>query len=405
MWDFAAHAPGNTPLTLRRSYYLAVGHGAKLLNFRGAAPHAADGPFRLPADATAMWQTIHDLVHETGAFEHVVFPARPRPSRVGMLLSFASDLWDPDASADRERQNLYLACRRIGYSVDCLTEEDVQAGKHQNLKAILVVGPNLERATARALRAWVNGGGILASYGGGGLRDEYDRPLDVLQEVFGISEPKAERRGSLGWGKTDLLKLQPLDEILWSQSRIERQWPVLATKVSFTPKPAAQVLGKYKDGKPAVTRHAYGLGVAYVYGSYAASGFVRAALPNQRWERGNSPASFNHFVPSDFDSELVDIITAPCGEGQFDIITDNINVETVVLEGPKGVAVACINWTNTPQDAFLTVQFATHTMTKATSLNRGALKLTKITDPRNPRAVTYSFKLRVDATDMVLLEP
>jgi hypothetical protein len=90
------HAPGQTPADLRRAWYTALGHGAKQLNFFCATPlSVAYTENYVVSEAADTWRTIHDLVHETGQAEEVLFPAQPRPAEVGLLISFAQDLWDP----------------------------------------------------------------------------------------------------------------------------------------------------------------------------------------------------------------------------------------------------------------------------------------------------------------------
>jgi hypothetical protein len=67
------------------------------------------------------------------------------------------------------------------------------------------------------------------------------------------------------------------------------------------------------------------------------------------------------------------------------------------MEGPNGVAVACINFTPTPQDLRLTVQYVPPEFNKVTSIQRGPIKAQRI------KAV-IDFKIRVDVADMILIE-
>src|SRR5262249_40416863 len=131
-WYVMPHFPGNTPDDLRRAWYTALGHGAKQLDFFCATPlSVAYTENYVTSEAKETWRTSHDLVHETGQMEHVVFPAKVREAEVGMLISFAQDVWETDPAYNHERKCLYLALRQMGFAVDFITEADIQAGRHK----------------------------------------------------------------------------------------------------------------------------------------------------------------------------------------------------------------------------------------------------------------------------------
>jgi hypothetical protein len=396
-WYAMPHAPGNTPDNLRRAYYTAIGHGAKQLNFFCATPLSiAYTENYVTSESAATWRTIHDLIHETGLFEEVAFPAKVRRGEVGLLLSFAQDLWDADPAYNHERKCLYLALRQSCFGVEFVTEEDIQEGRHKDLKVIWIVGNHLETATARALKEWVKGGGVLVGVAGGGFRNEYNRPMDVLHEVYGIKEQQIDRRDPVIMTKQHLPRLKPLDTITWQQPN--KRFPALGFKQTITPAGRITVFATYADGSPAVTLHPYGEGFAYLYGSFIASASVREAIPLRPFDRSPRPEGFNHFLPTQFDSEFIDLVTAPCGTGEvrYDVINSNPLVEVMLLETPTAMAVVLVNWSPKPQDVDITVQFVPPALIRAISIQRGLIPLTRA-------KVIANFKLRVDVADVVLL--
>jgi hypothetical protein len=401
-WYVMPHYPGNTPDNLRRAYYSAIGHGAKQLNFFCATPlSVAYTENYVTSEATETWKTIHELVQETGLFEHVTFDAKTRQGDCALLLSFAQDLWDADPAYNHERKCLYLALRQSGYTVDFVTEEDIQndALKKRKITSLFIVGNHLETATANVLKEWVKAGGALGGYAGGGFLNEHNEPMDVLKPVYGIKDQKIERRDTVIMTKQQLPRLQPLDRISTKINEVKRDCDALAFKQALV-LGDAEVEGKYKDGSPAVVRKEYGNGVGMLFGSFVCSSYIRAGIPLRPFDRSTRPDGFNHFLPTDFDGELVDLVTAPAGWGsaRYDVITTNPQVETVVMDGPNGVAVAIINWLPEPQDLTLTIQYIPAQFTKVTSLKKGPLAgVTR-------RGVVVDFKLRVDVTDMVLIE-
>ncbi|MER3415552.1 MAG: hypothetical protein C4297_04975 [Gemmataceae bacterium] len=397
-WYVMPHAPGNTPDNFRRAYYTAIAHGARQLNFFCATPlSVAYTENYVSSEARDMWRAIHQVVHETGLFEHVVYEADPRPAAVGLLISYAQDLWDTAPAYNHERKCLYLLLRQSGFAVDFVTEEDIQRGHIKHLSTIYIVGNHLERATAQALKDWVRQGGVIAGIAGGGFLDEHNRPLDVLHEVYGIKNQAVDRRHPFILSKQNLYWLEPFDTITTRETK--RAYPAIGFKQTYDTLPQTTVLATFGDGSPAVLWNEYGKGMAFLYGSFLASAYIRQGLLPKPVERSPRPDSYNHFLPTDFDGQLADLVTAPVGAGsvRYDVITNEPLVEATVLEGRDALAVVLVNWTPAPKKVDLTVQYVPQGLTKVTSIQHGPLDATRI-------GVTVSFKLQVDVADVVLIE-
>lgn len=411
-WYVMPHAPGNTADNFKRSYWTALGHGAKQINFFCATPLSVGYTENyVVSQAKDTWKAIHEVVHETGVVEDALLAGRTRVGEVGVLFSFAQDLWDTEPLYNHERKSLYLALRHGGFSPEFITEEDVQENEFKHLKVIYVVGNHLEKATAQALKKWVERGGVLAGMAGGGFLDEHNQPTELLYEVYGIRDQRLERHpplpplgkgGSAGviMSKHELPRLKPLDEITWTEPMANpTKFPALAIKLSVKPTEKTEVVARFKDGSPAVLRNQFGQGFAYLFGSFAASAYIRTAIPIQPNDRSPLPTGFNHFLPTEFDGDLGDIVTAPCGtaEVRYEYITSEPLVETMILEGKDHVVVVLVNWNPTPKKVKLTVQYLRREFVKATSVKQGALGILRIGD-------TGSFDINVDVADVVLLE-
>jgi hypothetical protein len=405
-WEIPMHRPGANPAALRRSYFAALAHGAKMLRLRGAVPPAwsADG-LGVAADDVEMWKAVHELAGETREIEALASAGRTRPADVGILWTFAQEYWDRDPSVEIERQCLYIACRRAGYAVDVVTEEDLLAGRTTHLSSLLIVGEHLERRVALAVKELVRNGGWVGGYAGGGLKDEFDQPMDVLHEVYGIMEPTTQRGLAPQFAKIDLPTLKPLDRVTWVGNGGEKRYfPALVSKTNFKLRTRAIFWAHYEDKSPAVAHAQFGTGWGTFYGTHIASAYVRPGLPPRPWERGGSPSSLNHHLPMGLDGELVDAVTAACGEARYHVVTDHPEMETVVIDGPGGALLFCLNWSPQPVKALLTVQDAAPNFSKARSVRSGPLRLTKIQGGGPNPSATYSFKLEVRDADVVILD-
>jgi len=246
----------------------------------------------------------------------------------------------------------------------------------------------------------VEGGGVLAGIAGGGFLDEHNRPTNVLNEVYGIKEQKLDRHEKVIMSKHELPRLKPLDQITWTEEMVKPvKFPALAFKMSLKPLDKVEILGKYADGSPAVLRSRFGQGFSYLFGSFVASAYLRGAIPVQPNDRSPLPQGFNHWLPTEFDGDLGDIVTAPCGtaEVRYEYLTDQPLVETMILEGKDHVVVVLVNWTPTPRKVKLTIQYLRREFVKATSVKHGALGILRIGN-------TGSFDINVDVADVVVLE-
>jgi len=398
---------GNYADGVRRSFYLGIAMGARGIRFVGAVPPAlANGGESLPAEQISLWKTFRDLGQEAAKFESVVIAAKPRKADVGIVVSLTQELWDNSTWVSEERKALYQAARLGGHNVTILTDEDIQEGKGTKLSSIYYVGHNIQRETAKMLRAWVMAGGSFASVGGC-FRDEYDQPIQEMLDFLGVEKYEWIPGAKAGPAKITLAQLKPKEEVDWG-TKPKRFFPIVYGKLNFTPikddpsKPPDPVVNaRFKDGSVAcVTMVHTAIAHAWLYTTPIGSGWLKTVLPPRPWQIGSSPTSYNHrLLIRDLDGDAGDMVMGATGEARWDVITDNLAVETILMEGPKGYACVCINWSNMkPQKAFLTAQYLPQDLTQALSLENGPLKAQRI-------RVTLSFHEKVNVTDMILIEP
>ena len=409
MWTPCASTRFQTAADLRRDLWLAVAHGAKRFDWGGLDPvPSASRPEPLRASSADQWRMVQQLISELAEVEEHLHPAPARRPNVALLVSLASELYGDPALIHAEREALYFALRFAHYAVDCLTEADVQTGRLEGYKSLLFVGNHLERATIRPLKIWLEAGNAFSIHGGGALRDEFNQPLQELNEVLGISDVTLETGPPLGMPRDGLRSAKPLDKVLWNYAEKQRNFEALGVKVRFKAKDNALVYARYSDGSPAIIRHDWGQsmppGMTFVYGSLFASSFLKPFVPNRPWQPGGSPQDVNHQLPEITDLEIGDMVVTATSEALWHVVTDNLVVETAILEGPGRLAMVCVNWSAEPQKALLTIQSPAPHFTKARSLKHGPLKMTTVRDPRNPNKVTYTVNLQVEVADVVILE-
>jgi hypothetical protein len=408
----ARDVPGNNPAAIRRSFYQALANGSRAIRFVGANPtppaEGAKGDEAkdewLPAARIESWKTIRELSHEAGQNESFFLDAKPRASELAVVVSLTGELWDGSLWVHEERKALYHAARLGGHNLRIITEEDVQQGLPLNLATVYLLGTHIQKRTAEALAEWVKANKSLGLVGGP-LRDEYDQPLTELHELMGITQATWENKQEAGPAKIALAQLKPFDNIAWNYAGLKRTIPVVYGKLSMTidKKQAADVdvFGQFPDKSPAIIRHVLpGTKVhVWTFGAPIGSGWLKTVLPPRDWVRGQSPNSYNHrLLIREADGDVGDIATSASGEARWDVITDRLEVESVLMESPRNAGMVCINWSERPQKVFLTAQFLPAKYLHATSMVQGELETKRA-------GSTLSFKTTVNITDVIKFEP
>ena len=140
------------------------------------------------SDLRGAYDGVAAVTRQLAAAEHVLAPGRPRPTRVALLYSISSDLWQPWGYVHMlERRGLYLSLVHDQYLVDLLSEEDFEAGRLDDYDVLYTADPCLKQAAVDAIAAWVRRGGHLFGSAAAGSRNEFNEPVDGLAPVFGIA--------------------------------------------------------------------------------------------------------------------------------------------------------------------------------------------------------------------------
>lgn len=387
------HSPGNTPRDFRLSFYSAVAHGAKMVNYFCASPMAVGATENYVAtDDLPMWRAIHAVSHEASKFEDYVVDGQVRPAKVGLLLSAVDDVVTGVSNStfamhNNERKAIWYALRHAQIPVDFISEEDVLNGLADQCKVIYVTQQYLHSKGIAALTKWVENGGKLVALAGGGCLNEYQQENPEALKLYGIKNQKLTTDPNLVskyllkentpfLTKQDLPLYEPIDTVTITFGN--RQCPVIVWKQNIEAADG-EVHGTYKDGKPAIIRKKHGKGSVYLHGFLPGQGYLRSGLPILPPDRGATDAAFAHLLPTKMDSELGDYFRdfLPAGFPQ-PVLCDASFVESTCIETvkdgkPVKMAVPLMNFSGKPIDK-LTVRIRdVANGAKVKSVERGAL--------------------------------
>ena len=263
----------------------AVSRGARMVYWYTYGPDYNKGDsFSEKPEAVKLTSKAAHLI---GKAEDALYGSQwAHPAEVAIVKPMSLQAWqaltgDPAWAAAWENAKwTYTALQHAHVPVDPIDEVMIEQQDLSKYKVIYYMGPNITRAAAKKLAAWVNNGGTLYTSGYGLARDEANRPLDELLPVLGLAkrnEPEMRYQVQL-YGAT---KLEPYDDPKRVIGKVPEIPAITGGKLmsgSFQPLigrevlvPAAgtEVLAKFADGSAAATVHNQGKGKAYVVGCFA----------------------------------------------------------------------------------------------------------------------------------------
>lgn len=399
------HSPGNTPRDFRLSFYTALAHGAKQINYFCASPDVVTkSENHIAVDDTPMWQAVHDCTHDAGTLEDYVMDGKVRPAKVGLLLSSVDELIGGMnnqnlAVHNNERKALYYALRHAQVPVDFLTEDDVIDGLAKDYALIYVTQRWLHSNAVKALRQWATKGGTVVAMAGGGFLNEFGQPNPEANTLYGVksqsltddpnldkwaprkdpANPKSDRFTFLT--KQDLPLYEPFDQATWGEGAAKVNAGLMIWKQSLVPADG-KVVGTFANGKPAAIEKQHGKGKAVLFGFLPGQAYLKSGLLIRPADRGAVDESFTHFLPTDMDKKLRAALVDAFLPTDFvrPVICSEDLVETTCIDTAKPkkrLAVPLMNYTGKPIAELTVLLNGLKKARQVSSVERGKLKYTK----------------------------
>ncbi len=309
-----------------------------------------------------MFETVKQINYKIGMVEDEIISSEVKPGKVAIGWLISTDIWDiaeekvvPSwyASGNTiypgERTYLYLLLRHLQIPVEVLGEEDLVKGYLKDYDVYIMVGDHISRKAAEALRQWVRDGGILISIAGGPFRDEYDREIEEMNEVFGIKSQQLIKREKSLRPKLELLYAKPADRIEIVTEDGIKSMDVYGYRQSFDVD-KAKVIGRYLNGEPAIVRNSYEKGEALIIGTLLGTAYLKGAFPLKPFGRGGEDLSTDNYP--EYNKTVREFVRLVIGDvlPQPEVYTDNPFVEANILKDKKTGAnyISLVNYSGSP---------------------------------------------------------
>lgn len=348
------------------------------------------------SDLRGAYDGIVHITRQLAGSEHIIAPGKPRPTRIALLYSLSSDLWQPFGYLSMaERRLTYFSLIHDQYLVDMITEHDVETGRLAGYDVLYCVDPCVSGKSCKEIAEWVRNGGWLYGAGAAASRNEFGEPHDGLADVFGL-KPGAE--ATVQKGRYDLRGA--LNDIPWLDSvALTDGLSIGAIGLKAAVSPAgAKVTGTFKDGSPAVLRHEFGKGKSLYVAtcpavSYAKDAkFVPAAL-KEKW-----PAAQREFINSHARASGVPRL----------VELSHPVVEAGIFDSDAGTALVLANFQYDPIPELTVAIPLRKAPQKVTSMEKGSLPFTLGPPNGKQTAAGFTtlakFKLPLGWNDIVTVE-
>jgi hypothetical protein len=348
-----AHAPNNTPEMWRKLFIGALGGGTKIVNLFEFRPvHVAYTENHV--DDPAMYAMVLKSFRELETYEDIIQDGQVANGDVAIWFSETGDIWDDNhGSFAPAKRGLFMAVRNQQTQLDVLVEADSLDGTLDQYRALYLTDSHVSQAASQAIADWVQGGGKLFATAGAGMFDEINRPNLVLRALLGVEpgaleEPDEHR---VTFIKQDLLFSQPLDHVSWNgDGNVENTTPVIAVRWPFSIT-SGEPVARFSDGSPAVYTRQVGEGETTYCGFLPGLSYYYPAIPRRPVDRGASPDSMIHFLPTAFDRAAADLIGGITADLELPVCSSEPLVATSIIRSDHGVAIPLVNWSGKPIDA------------------------------------------------------
>jgi len=180
-----------------------LARNSKIFDFYYYGP--SYGHFDHWSDNSSMVRGVAELTRDIGAVDDILWEGKPPRAEVALFFSRSWPVWKTDDTEQVELMMTYLALLHSHIPVDIISDIEVADGilTARNYKCLYVVNESIPDSAAREIERWVKNGGRLWVAGWAGIKDQYNTPTDVWNEMLGTRMRSWSPVGDLtGYGKT-----------------------------------------------------------------------------------------------------------------------------------------------------------------------------------------------------------
>ena len=344
--------------------FAEVGHGARMIDFYNWGPHYADGCDE-QSQRPELYPVLRDFNFAVGAVEGELLKVKPVQSKIALLYSHTSDIWDltpQDWGCDKqifggELMYLHLLLSHLGYPIDILTEDDVLDGRTAGYEAVFVAGSHLKDGVLPRLLTWTQEGGLLCLSAGAAERNQFNEPTRDLDEIglkrhpFVYHEPPGHEESMPGM------------QVIAQVNADGQKFDVVGGLQKLASDTKGRVLLRFDDAdaSPCAAEIVHGQGRVVFFGFFPAMTYVRDGCIVSKAERQRLRSEDKPLVtwnPPSYPEAPRRLFAQVLDSLKFEppVRVSHYLVEGCLSNGSDGAVLALANWSGKPQNIDVTVR-------------------------------------------------
>lgn len=341
---------------------LQIAHGVKIIDLFQLTTSTSGYTCDYTDQDTGMYQQVRTTLNELTMFDDIVNSgsAQLNLAKVAILYSETADIWySPLYTPGASKRSLYLALRHAQLPLDIVTEDDCVEGILNHYSLLCVVDPHVSEAAMTAVSQWTNAGGRVVVTAGGAQLNEYNmtnaatqKLLPVVQHGIWTGRRYSRHNATIFFVKQELPFAETLDQVTTTATakdagRGAAPIGVFGEKSIFSYSgPKSGIMATFSDKSPAQVTVPKGKGQATYLGFHPGLAYMQPALPRRPVDRTPDLAGFTHFVPTEFNLAVRDLLLELVKDvpDARPIVSSNPLVEVGYVTSSVGVALPLVNW-------------------------------------------------------------
>jgi Beta-galactosidase trimerisation domain len=345
------------------------------------------------SDIRSAYDGIYSTTKNLTRSESIIGPGKTRKTKVAILYSISSDLWQPYGYIHMlERRGIYLSLIHDQFLVDFISEEDVENGKLQQYDVLYTTDPCIKTNALNKIKNWVKTGGNLVGTALSGTRNEFNEPVSGLNEVFGI---KSRTEPSLQNAEYHIRGALNNVDFLGNISTKTDKIGAIAVVDHFEAENKQEVVSTFSDGKAAIVTHAYGKGNTTYIGTCIGISYIKDArfVPLELAEKWQTKQRLIINAAAHLKSKPLIKCSEPV-------------VEAGIFDAPSGTALILANFNYSKLSNVAIEISLKKPLKRIESMEGSKIKnLVSTFDPKNEEyPYTIRFNLNLNLNDIILLK-
>ena len=268
------------------------------------------GPYYAGIDSWSrqlqIYQELSNSLHELGTIDEALHGTTRMSTDIAILYNRTTSIWaDKNYTSENNNRYIHWALAHTGYDADFIPEEDIESGGLGKYKVLYIGGIQMREKCAEKISSWVKNGGVLFGCAGAGIRNEYNHPMRLLENVFGAESVDCQLVKNVGRPRYELRTQKSLAVInSIGKDTPQVEFDQLCFSEGIEPLDKAMTIAQTAKGHCAGVKNKFGKGIAIRIAAMPGISYVNEAVKGKDYD-------IQSYLPKKFGKALREFIVWP----------------------------------------------------------------------------------------------